>query len=300
MVRVNLLGVGVRDRGGPALDDRARPRARSSGSAAWPPIRGLPGSAGYSRDQGRALTALLEGLRPELRRLGVAVTTVHPGYVRTPMTAGQSQAPALPDGRRARRPDHPPGGRRAAARVDFPWRMAGLLGLVRLLPDAVYDPLAARCSLGPKDRGWHRSESSRAGDGGRRGARRRSASARRRSRRDADDGGGGGLGDLVRARVLVILRGAWRTGGGGRRTCRGRARAWPGRRRRRRSRRARSTGRARSRPGSASTGLRCIPRPPAPPARAADRPLESTHGSANPFRRDAAPIGPDRRASAQG
>ena len=36
-------------------------------------------------------------------------------------------------------------------RVDFPWPMARLLGLGRLLPDFLYDGLAARMMLGKRD-----------------------------------------------------------------------------------------------------------------------------------------------------
>jgi short-subunit dehydrogenase len=110
--------------------------------------RGLPGSCGYSATKA-GLSALLEGLRPDLKRYGVAVTTVHPGFVRTPMTAGPNRfTPLIMDvvpavriilrGIEARR-----------SRIDFPWRMAAFLGLVRHLPDSVYDRLVARIMLEP-------------------------------------------------------------------------------------------------------------------------------------------------------
>ena len=41
---------------------------------------------GYSASKA-ALTTYLEGLRPALKRRGVTVTTVFPGFVRTAMTA---------------------------------------------------------------------------------------------------------------------------------------------------------------------------------------------------------------------
>ncbi len=146
MVRVNLAGAAYAVEAVlPAMIDRRRGRIVGISSLAG--YRGLPGSAGYSATKA-GLTALLEGLRPELRRLGVGVTIVHPGYVRTPMTEGQAH----------RRPflmDVGPaatiilrGIARGRSRVDFPWPMAAILGLARLLPGALYDPLAARIILG--------------------------------------------------------------------------------------------------------------------------------------------------------
>jgi NAD(P)-dependent dehydrogenase (short-subunit alcohol dehydrogenase family) len=49
-------------------------------------IRGLPGGSAYSASKAAAIT-YLESLRVELKGSGVAVTTVNPGYIVTPMTA---------------------------------------------------------------------------------------------------------------------------------------------------------------------------------------------------------------------
>lgn len=152
MVRVNLTGAAYAIEAVlPSMVERRRGQIVGVSSLAG--YRGLPGSAGYSATKA-GLSALLEGLRPELRRHGIAVTTVHPGYVRTEMTAGEARPmPFLMDaepavriilrGIAARR-----------SRVDFPRPMAAFLRLVRLLPDAVYDPMAARLMLGRRaDRG---------------------------------------------------------------------------------------------------------------------------------------------------
>ena len=48
--------------------------------------RGLPRMAGYCASKA-GLNALLDALRVELRPLGIAVTTICPGWVRTPLTA---------------------------------------------------------------------------------------------------------------------------------------------------------------------------------------------------------------------
>jgi short-subunit dehydrogenase len=150
MVRVNLIGVGYAlEAVLPSMIERGR--GRIVGISSLAAFRGLPGSASYGATKA-GLSALLEGLRPELRRLGISVTTVHPGYVRTPMTAGQTNPqPFLMDADKAvgiilR------GIEAGRSRVDFPWRMAAILHLVRLLPNEIFDRLAARLLLGPDDR----------------------------------------------------------------------------------------------------------------------------------------------------
>jgi short-subunit dehydrogenase len=47
--------------------------------------RGLPWMPAYSASKA-ALTTYLEGIRPALKRRGVRITTVHPGFVRTGLT----------------------------------------------------------------------------------------------------------------------------------------------------------------------------------------------------------------------
>lgn len=51
--------------------------------------RGLPLGFAYGASKA-ALTTLLEGMRVELRPQGVKVTVIHPGFIRTPMTANQT------------------------------------------------------------------------------------------------------------------------------------------------------------------------------------------------------------------
>ena len=151
MIGVNLLGPAhALEAVLPGMIERERGHVVGISSLAA--YRGLPGSAGYSASKA-GLTALLEGLRPELRRLGVDVTVIHPGYVRTPMTIGQANwqpfvmgvEPAVRimiRGIAARR-----------GRVDFPWPMVRLLDLARVLPGWMFDPVASRALLGPRRRG---------------------------------------------------------------------------------------------------------------------------------------------------
>jgi short-subunit dehydrogenase len=141
LVRVNLLGASYAFEAVlPAM--LARGRGHLVGISSLAAYRGLPGSAGYSATKA-GLSALLEGFRVELRPRGIAVTTVHPGYVRTPMTegAGHPLPFAMDVGPASRIILRGIAARRRE--VNFPWPMAAFLGLVRHWPNGLYDRVAA-------------------------------------------------------------------------------------------------------------------------------------------------------------
>jgi short-subunit dehydrogenase len=84
MNAVNFLGVvHAFDAVLPAMRDRGRGHlvATSSLSA----YKGMPGFTGYTASKA-AVNSYCEGLRIELRKSGVAVTTICPGFIDTPMT----------------------------------------------------------------------------------------------------------------------------------------------------------------------------------------------------------------------
>lgn len=56
--------------------------------------RGMPFSAGYSASKA-AVSRYLESLRPALRKRGIAVTTVCPGFVRTPLMENAALKPPI-------------------------------------------------------------------------------------------------------------------------------------------------------------------------------------------------------------
>jgi len=60
-------------------------QAQLAGVASVAGVRGLPGSGAYSASKAAAIT-YLESLRTEMQHHDIAVTTVAPGYIRTPMT----------------------------------------------------------------------------------------------------------------------------------------------------------------------------------------------------------------------
>lgn len=101
-------------------------------------FRGLPGSGPYCASKA-ALSMMLESMRFELVPLGIAVTTVHPGFVTTPMTArNRFPMPFLWSAERAaayivtRMPRRP-------REINFPWPMVLVMRLARLIPNAIYD-----------------------------------------------------------------------------------------------------------------------------------------------------------------
>lgn len=99
--------------------------------------RGLPLASAYGASKA-ALTNMCEALRPELRRHGVTLSVIHPGFVRTPLTDQNTfPMPFLVDADRAARRivDGLEGNR---FEIAFPWPMTVLLKLARILPYRLY------------------------------------------------------------------------------------------------------------------------------------------------------------------
>ncbi len=106
-------------------------------------IRGLPRHAAYCSSKA-ALSSLLESLRIDLKPHGVAVTSVHPGFVKTPLTAkNKFPMPFLLEPEDAARKIYTAIRSRKGA-VFFPWQLASTVKATRLLPDALFDKAAAR------------------------------------------------------------------------------------------------------------------------------------------------------------
>ena len=108
--------------------------------------RGMPKSGAYSASKA-AVSTLFESLRVDLRRSGIDVTTIHPGFIRTPMTEGRKKKlPFLlePDdaARRIIRAVE-----RRARTYAFPWQLASLVRVVKHIPGAVYDRLASNTNF---------------------------------------------------------------------------------------------------------------------------------------------------------
>jgi short-subunit dehydrogenase len=134
-IRVNTLGVVYAiDAVLPEMLRRGKGHLAAVSSLAA--YKGLPGESGYCASKA-AVNAFLEGLRIQLRGRGIAVTTICPGFVRTPMTAvNDFRMPFLLEAdeaaRRIVRALH-----RKRKVYNFPWQMALFMKMLAWLPDGI-------------------------------------------------------------------------------------------------------------------------------------------------------------------
>jgi len=135
MFRVNVLGVvyAIEAVLPEMLERRQGHLAAVSSLGSY---KGLPGESAYCASKA-AVNIYMEGLRIQLRDRGVSVTTICPGFVKTPMTdVNEFKMPYLMDADEA--------ARRIARALErkkkvfnFPWQMSLLMKLTRWLPDWV-------------------------------------------------------------------------------------------------------------------------------------------------------------------
>jgi short-subunit dehydrogenase len=133
MFRVNVLGTvyAIEAVLPEMLESRQGHLAAISSLGAY---KGLPGESAYCASKA-AINCYMEGLRIHLRDKGIAVTTICPGFIRTPMTAvNKFHMPWLlqPDDA-ARRIVRALARRRKV--YNFPWQMNLLMKLTRWAPD---------------------------------------------------------------------------------------------------------------------------------------------------------------------
>ena len=108
--------------------------------------RGLAKSAAYCASKA-ALSAYFESLRIDLRHAGIGVTTIHPGFIKTDLTAGRhSKMPYLME--------LDDGVRRIITAIEkekktyaFPWQLATIVRASMMMPAAMYDWIAVRNSF---------------------------------------------------------------------------------------------------------------------------------------------------------
>ena len=112
-------------------------------------LRGLPGAGAYSASKAAAIS-YLESLRVELATSGITVTTICPGYIRTPMTevntypmpflmevddAARKMAQSINAHRRF---------------VIMPWQMALIGRLMKLFPAGLWDVVMKKAPHKPR------------------------------------------------------------------------------------------------------------------------------------------------------
>lgn len=105
-------------------------------------IRGLPGHGAYCSSKA-AVISYCESLRGELRRAGVKVVTILPGYIDTPLTRQNrySMPFRMQPGDFADRAFRAI--ERGASYRVIPWQMGVVARLLRVLPNALFDRLLA-------------------------------------------------------------------------------------------------------------------------------------------------------------
>jgi len=133
MFRINVLGmVYAFDAVLPQMLERRL--GHLAGISSMASYKGLPGESAYCASKA-AMNVYLEGLRIRLRDHGITVSTICPGFVRTPMTqVNKFHMPWLLEADDAARRIA-----RALARrkkvFNFPWQMACLMAITNWLPD---------------------------------------------------------------------------------------------------------------------------------------------------------------------
>jgi short-subunit dehydrogenase len=103
--------------------------------------RGLPRSAAYCASKA-AVSAFFESLRLDLEPRGIDVTIIHPGFIKTPLTAGrEAQMPFLMElddavRKMARAIE------KRRKRYSFPWQLATIVRAGMVMPIWMYDQIS--------------------------------------------------------------------------------------------------------------------------------------------------------------
>lgn len=112
-------------------------------------FRGIPGGGAYSASKAAAIR-YCESLRVELRSAGVAVVTICPGYIRTPMTAvNKFKMPFLIDVEQAAVRFARTIERKTSFTV-IPWSMGIAARVLRITPNWLYDRVFQRMPRKPR------------------------------------------------------------------------------------------------------------------------------------------------------
>lgn len=112
-------------------------------------VRGLPGAGAYSASKAAAI-AYLESLRVEMLHHNISVTTIAPGYIRTPMTdINTYKMPFLMDVNVAAK-KFVTAIQQKRRFVVIPWQMGWVARLMRLIPPILWDFMAKHAPHKPR------------------------------------------------------------------------------------------------------------------------------------------------------
>lgn len=145
VININVLGaVNTVAAVAPEMVERGQGRLVAISSLAA--YRGLAKSAAYCASKA-ALSAYFESVRIDLRDTGVEVTIIHPGFIKTAITAGrEAKMPylmELDDGVKK----IVSGIEKGKKIYSFPWQLATIVRAGLIMPVAMYDWIAARNSF---------------------------------------------------------------------------------------------------------------------------------------------------------
>lgn len=108
--------------------------------------RGLPKSAAYCASKA-GVSAMFESLRLDLAPRGISVTIIHPGFIKTPLTAGrEAKLPWLMESDDAVNKMLRAIEKRKKSYA-FPWQLATIVRLGMVMPNFMYDWISSRNSF---------------------------------------------------------------------------------------------------------------------------------------------------------
>ena len=128
---------------------KARGNGQLVGIGSVAGIRGLPGSEAYCASKSAVIT-YCESLRVEMQKYGIRVSTICPGFVRTPLTAENPyKMPFIMEPEDFAREAVEAITARDRYRV-IPWQMGVLAKIMRCVPDGLWDKILANRKQKPR------------------------------------------------------------------------------------------------------------------------------------------------------
>lgn len=145
VIGINVLGA-VNSVAAVAPEMVERRRGRLVAISSLAAYRGLPKSAAYCASKA-ALTAYFESVRIDLRKTGVGVTIIYPGFIKTTLTSGRvAKMPYLMELDYAVK--------KIVSAIEkekktyaFPWQLATFVRSGLIMPTGIYDWIAERNSF---------------------------------------------------------------------------------------------------------------------------------------------------------
>jgi len=145
VININVLGA-VNSVAAVAAEMVERGQGRLVAISSLAAYRGLAKSAAYCASKA-ALSSYFESVRIDLRHTGVGVTIIHPGFIKTDLTAGrEAKMPYLMELDYAVK--------KIVSAIEkekktyaFPWQLATIVRATMLMPPAMYDWIAERNSF---------------------------------------------------------------------------------------------------------------------------------------------------------